>query len=193
MALVPSSFMNKNIQEARIPYRQMQFFERVGMKQKNKRWLFLLLIILVCCAFYREQAHAEIDLGNIFVLTPDYDTATKDYINYSPADSLEDVTYFLVIFTGFQTAIQNFTIKLSSSPMFKEYTGSVTYSLVAVGYPNIYCAKGVTATNSTVASNNIKATFAVNVQFGFALIGATVNSRHNVDSDVKMSIRFEIQ
>ena len=163
------------------------------MKQKNKRWFFLLLIILVCSAFTCRQGHAQISTDHFFLLTPDHDMATKDYINYSPAGSLKDVTYFLVVFTGYQTAIETFTIKLSSAPLLMAYTGSVTYSLIAAGYPNIYCAKAVTATNATVASNNINATFPVNAQFGFALIGATVLSRHDVDSDVKMSIRFEIQ
>lgn len=163
------------------------------MKQKNKKWFFLLLIILVCSAFTCRPGYAQISTDHIFLLTPDHDTATKDYISYSPADSLKELKYFLVVFTGYQTAIETFTIKLSSAPLLKAYTGSVTYSLVAVGYPTMYCAKVETATNSTVASNNIKAEFPVNAQFGFAIIGAAVLSRHDVDSDVKMSIRFEIQ
>ena len=193
MALVPSSFMNKNIQEARIPHRQMQFFERVGMKQKNKRWLFLLLIILACGSFTCGQGHAEISADNIFFLTLQHDTATKDYISYSPAESLSDAAYFLVVFTGFQTNVETFTVKLSSSPMLKAYTGSVTYGLAVVGYPNIFYANAESATNSTVASNSIKADFPVNAQFGIALVSATLLERHNVDPDVKMSIRFEIQ
>ena len=175
------------------PVSAYRIFKRADMKQKNKRWIFLLLIILVCSAFPCRQVHAQIATDHIFLLTPNHDTATKDYISYSPADSLKDVTYFLVVFAGYQTAIESFTVKLSSAPMLMAYTGSVTYSLFAAGYPNIFCAKMETATNATIASNNIRATFPVNAQFGFAIIGAAVLSRHDVASDVKMSIRFEIQ
>ncbi len=132
------------------------------MKQNNKRWIFLLLIILVCGAFPCRPVHAQIAADHFFLLTPDHDMATKDYINYSPAASLKDWTYFFVMFTGYQTAIETFTIKLSSAPVLKAYTGSVTYSFVTAGYPNIYSAKATTATNSTVASNSIRATFPVN-------------------------------
>jgi hypothetical protein len=163
------------------------------MKQKNKRWIFLLLIILVCSAFTCRQGHAQIATDHIFLLTPNHDTATYDYYSYSPAESVKDVKYFLVLFGGLETAVETLSVKLSSSPVFMSYTGSVTYSLFALGYPNIYCAKMVTATNSTVASNNIKADFSVSSQYGIALIGAALLERHDTASDVKMSIRFEIQ
>jgi hypothetical protein len=163
------------------------------MKQKYVKLLFLLLIILACGAFTCGQGHAQIATDTVFLLTPDHDMATKDYYSYSPAGSLREMQYFLVLFTGYQTAVTTFTIKLSSAPMLKAYTGSVTYSLFAAGYPGIYCAKTETATSSTVASNNIKADFPVNAQFGIAIIAAAVLERHDVDSDVKMSIRFEIQ
>ncbi len=188
-----SSFMNKNSRELILPYRRLYFFERAQMKQKNKRWIFLLFIILVCSAFTCGPGHAQIATDHIFLLTPNHDTATKDYISYSPAGSLKEMTYFFVLFTGYQTAIESFTVKLSSSPLLKAYTGSVTYSLIAAGYPAMYCVKTETATNATVASNYIKAAFPVNAQFGFAIIGAAVLARHDVDPEVKMSIRFEIQ
>jgi hypothetical protein len=193
MGLVSSSFMNQSSLAAIVPYRRTTFLERADMQYQNKRWFFLLLGIFICGAFTCGQGHAQIATDHIFLLTPDHDTATKDYISYSPSDSLKEMKYFLVVFTGYQTAIETFTIKLSSAPLLKAYTGSVTYSLLAAGYPTMYCAKVETATNSTVASNNIKAAFPVNAQFGFAIIAAAVLSRHDVDSDVKMSIRFEIQ
>ena len=62
-----------------------------------------------------------------------------------------------------------------------------------MGYPNIYCAKAVTATNSTVASNYIKAEFSVNSQYGIALIGAALLERHDTSSDVKMSLKVSVQ
>ena len=163
------------------------------MKLRNKRWIVLLVLILASCAFTCIQAHAGLlEDNNIFVLTPNHETASKDFISYSPASSLKDWTYFLVVFAGLQTPIKSLTIKLSSAPMLMAYTGSVTYSLIAAGYPNIFCAKFTTATSSTVASNNISATFSVNAQYGFALIGAAVLERHDVASDVDMSIRFQI-
>ncbi len=163
------------------------------MKQKNKKWFFLLLIILLCSVFICRQGHAQISTDNFFLLTPNHDMGTLDYISDSPAASLKDVKYFLVIFIGYQTAIETFTIKLSSAPLLKAYTGSATYSLIAVGYPNIYCLKTETATNATVASNNITAEFPVNAQFGIAIIAAAVIARHDVDPELKMSIRFQIQ
>ena len=163
------------------------------MKKNNKRWFFLLLIILVCSAFTGGQAQAQIDTDHIFLLSPNHDTATYDYYSYSPAESMKDVTYFLVLFGGLQTAVETLSVKLSSSPVFKSYTGSVTYSLFAVGYPNIYCAKMVTATNSTVASNYIRADFPVNSQYGIALIGAALLERQNTASDVKMSLKVSVE
>ena len=163
------------------------------MKQKNVKLFFLLLIIFVCSAFTCRQGHAQIATDHIFLLTPNHDTATYDYYSYSPAESVKDVKYFLVLFGGLQTAVETLSVKLSSSPVFMSYTGSVTYSLFALGYPNIYCAKIVTATNSTVVSNNIKADFSVSSQYGIALIGAALLERHNTASDVKMSLKVSVE
>lgn len=163
------------------------------MKQQYKKSKLLLLIILVCSAFTCGLAQAEISINHIFLLTPNHEDATYDYYNYSPAGSVKDVTYFLVLFGGLQTAVETLSVKLSSSPVFHSYIGSVRYSLFAAGYPNIYCAKMVTATNATVASNYIKADFSVNSQYGFAIIGAALLERHDVSPDVKMSLKVSVQ
>ncbi len=163
------------------------------MKQQYKKSKLLLLIILVCSAFTCGRAQAEISTDHIFLLSPNHEDATYDYYSYTPAGSVKDVTYFLVLFGGLQTTIETLSVKLSSSPVFHSFTGSVTYSLFAVGYPNIYCAKTVTATNATVASNYIKADFLVNSQYGIALIGAALLGRHDVSPDVKMSLKVSVQ
>ena len=164
------------------------------MKPQHKKLMLLLLIVLVCGIFTRGQAQAGIATDHVFLLSPNNVSATYDYYSYSPAGSLKEAKYFLVIFGGLQTAISSLTVKLSSSPVFMSYTGSVTYSLFAVGYPlSIYCAKAETATNSTVASNYITAECPVNSQYGFAIIGAALLGRHDVSSDVKMSLKVAVE
>lgn len=194
---VLGSFMKENsraVKVPEVPVSTHRIFERADMKRNNKKWLFLLLIILVCSAFTCGQAQAGIATDHIFLLSPNNVSATYDFYSYSPAGSLKEAQYFLVIFGGLQTAISTLTVKLSSSPVFMSYTGSVTYSLFAVGYPlSIYCAKAETATNSTVASNYITAEFPVNSKYGFAIIGAALLGRHDASSDVKMSLKVAVE
>lgn len=163
------------------------------MKQWHTKFKILLLLILFCGAFTCGQAKAEISTDHIFLLSPNHETATYDYYNYSPADSVKDMKYFLVLFYSLDTAISNLSVKLSSSPIFTSYEGSVTYSLFAIGYPNVFAAKATKATYSTVASNYIKADFTVNTQYGIALIGAALLERHDTSSDVKMSLKVSVQ
>ncbi len=163
------------------------------MIKRTRSALAILSIIFAAAAACSGHAHAEIATDQIFILTPNHDAATFDFYSYSPADSIRDVKYFLVLFGGLQSAITNLSVKVSSSPVFKSYEGSVTYSLLALGYPNVFAAKITTATNSTVASNYIKADFPVNSQYGVALIGVALLERHNTVSDVKMSLKVSVQ
>lgn len=157
------------------------------MKKKIVSVLFCFGLL----AAVRCGAPATAAANDLIVLSPVRAAETVDFYNYKPAQGLGDVRYFLVAFFG-ATEINTFTIRLSSSPLMKSHEGRVNYVLFALGVPAIYSFNLETATASTVASNSIRAAFPVKSQWGFALVGATVISRHDADDQVKMSIKFSI-
>lgn len=157
--------------------------------------LILCLLFFTASTYLSDNAALaqEEVLQSIVLLSLTHDSETKDFYNYSPAESLQDIKYFVVAFWGMQDQITTFTIKLSSAPIMTSYEGRVTYTLFAAGLPNILFADIETATDTTAASNSIKADFPINAEFGFAVVGATVLSRHDVDDEVKMSIKFSVE
>jgi len=157
-----------------------------------------LLLLLFCFCFFTgmssRAASAQEDLlQSIIMLSLTHDSETRDFYNHSPAETLQDIRYFIVAFMGLQEQVTTFTVRLSTAPMMKSYEGRVTYGLFVVGLPNILFGDVETATDTTAASNSIKADFPINAEFGFAIVGATVLSRHDVDDEVKMSIKFSVQ
>jgi len=162
--------------------------------QQTARALMLLLCFCFSAGMSSRSASAQEDLlQSMIMLSLTHDSETRDFYNHSPAESLQDIRYFVVAFAGLPDQIRTFTVRLSTAPLMKSYEGRVTYGLFVAGLPRMLFADVETATDTTAASNSIKADFPINAEFGFAIVGATVLSRHDVDDEVKMSIKFSVE
>ncbi len=159
------------------------------MKQTTGRLIIFLFIIAAATGGTGSSVLAQ----EFFVLTPVHASETKDFYNYSPVEALDDIQYFIVVCAGMETQITTLTVKLSATPTLKDYEGRVTYALFVVGIPGIYFFDTATATDSTASSSSIKVDFSINANFGFALVGAMVLSRTEVDDEVKMTLKCSVE
>ena len=159
------------------------------MRQTKNGLIFFFLIIAAAMISADRSLYAQ----ELIFLTPVHTSETKDFYNYSPVEALNDIRYFIIICAGMEQQITTLTVKLSASPTLKEYEGRATYALFVLGVPGIYFFDTATATDSTASSSSIKADFAIEKNYGFALAGAILLSRSEVDDEVKMSLKCSVQ
>lgn len=159
------------------------------MRQMTSRLMIFLVIISAAMGLANRSALAL----EFIILTPVHSDETKDFYNTALLEKPEDIKYFAVMCTSQETPIVTLTIKLSAAPTMKEYEGYVKYCLFVVGIPSIYFIDTATATDSTASSSSIKVDFPINATYGFAVVGAAVLSRNNVDDDVKMTLKCSVQ